>query len=147
MPVHVSVYTIGALAKRTGCSSPTIRYYEEISLLPKAQRRPSGQRVYNQGDFSRLTFIRRCRDLGFSIEQVRDLVELTESPERDCVAGRDLAQARLDDVRLKLEELQALEQNLVEFVETCTRECAGGPGSQCVVLKELTLPQLKNCCG
>ena len=115
MTVHTRVYTIGSLAAATGCNSPTIRFYEEIGLLPKANRRPSGQRVYSQSDFRRLTFIRRCRDFGFPIEQVRELVELTDAPERDCVAARDLAQARLDDVRQKLAELQALEQNLVEF--------------------------------
>ena len=147
MTVHTGVYTIGTLAEVTGCTSPTIRYYEEIGLLPKANRRPSGQRFYDQSDVRRLTFIRRCRDFGFPIEQVHELVKLADSAERDCIAARDLAQARLDDVRLKLTELQALERSLVEFVDTCAKQCAGGPGSQCVVLGELALAQPKRCCG
>jgi hypothetical protein len=67
---------------------------------PKANRRPSRQPFYDQSDVRRLTFIRRCRDFGFPIEQVHELVKLADSAERDCIAARDLAQARLDDVRL-----------------------------------------------
>src|SRR4051812_35809716 len=119
MTVHTRVFTIGSLAQGTGCTSPTIRYYEGIGLLPKATRRPNGQRTYTDEDFRRLTFIRRCRDFGFSIEQVRRLVELTTSPERDCVEARDVAQLHLDEVRGKLEELRALERSLVDFVATC----------------------------
>ena len=85
--------TIGALADQTGCNVPTIRYYEEIGLLPPARRRPGGHRFYSEADLRRLTFIRRCRDFGFPIEQVRALVELTEASDRDCNEARDLAQA------------------------------------------------------
>jgi DNA-binding transcriptional MerR regulator len=62
---------IGALAKRTGTNGPTIRYYEEIGLLPAAERQPGGQRTYGEDDVKRLTFIRRCREFGFSVDQVR----------------------------------------------------------------------------
>src|SRR5262245_40667304 len=104
--------TIGALAAGTGCSVPTIRYYEEIGLLPAASRRTSGHRVYGPADLQRLTFIRRCRDFGFSIEQVRAFVALAGSPARDCRAARDLAQQHLIGVRQKLKELRALERSL-----------------------------------
>src|SRR5262249_7711333 len=108
--------TIGRVAAETGCTVPTIRYYEEIGLLPEANRRMGGHRVYGETDLRRLTFIRRCRDFGFPIEQVREMVALVESPERDCTAARDLAEGHLIGVRRKLRELRALEKSLKAFV-------------------------------
>jgi len=129
--------TIGALALATQCSVPTIRYYEEIGLLPKARRRVGGHRVYDDADLQRLTFIRRCRDFGFSIEQIRELVTLVDTPDRDCTAVRDLAGMRLREVRSKLSELRALERTLKAFVTDCTAQCAGGPTGECVILEDL----------
>lgn len=83
---------IGALADRTGATAPTIRYYEEIGLLRRADRQSGGQRIYGEDDISRLTFIRRCRDFGLSIEQVRALVALAQDPERSCMEARDIAE-------------------------------------------------------
>ncbi len=137
--------TIGALAERIGCTAPTIRYYEAIGLLPQARRRPGGHRFYTEADLQRLIFIRRCRDFGFPIEQVRALVGLMETTEKDCYEARDLAQARLDDVRQKLAELQALERSLASFVESCTTACAGGPASQCVIIEDLGDPAGRAC--
>src|SRR4051794_1362205 len=104
--------TIGNLAAETGCSVPTIRYYEEIGLLPRAGRRAGGHRIYRDADRRRLAFVRRCRDFGFTIEQVREFVTLLGSPQRDCVAARDLTQRHLDAVRGKLKQLRALERDL-----------------------------------
>src|SRR3712207_4811466 len=81
---------IGALAERTGTTTPTIRYYEAIGLLPPAGRQAGGQRRYGDDDVRRLTFVRRCREFGFSVEQVRDLVALVEDPARDCTEARDI---------------------------------------------------------
>jgi len=129
--------TIGKLAEISDSNVPTIRYYEEIGLLPRAQRRASGHRTYTEADLKRMTFIRRCRDFGFSIEQVRRLVTLTETPERDCVEARDLAQAHLNAVRGKLRELRALEKSLAGFVTACDAECAGGPATDCLIIEDL----------
>ncbi len=82
---------IGALAERAGTNAPTIRYYEEIGLLRPADRQAGGQRAYGEEDVRRLAFIRRCRDFGFSIEQVRSLVALVQDRERSCMEARDLA--------------------------------------------------------
>jgi MerR family transcriptional regulator, copper efflux regulator len=139
--------TIGSLAAETGCTVPTIRYYEEIGLLPEASRRAGGHRVYGDADLRRLTFIRRCRDFGFSIGQVREFLALVGSPERDCVAARDLTQLHLDAVRGKLKELRALEHDLKAFVTDCNAQCAGGPAGACVILEDLALPKSKSCCG
>jgi MerR family copper efflux transcriptional regulator len=128
---------IGTLAEKTGCSVPTIRYYEEIGLIPPAQRRPSGHRAYGAEAQELLTFIRSCRDFGFSIDQVRALVSLTHDADRDCIEARDIAQCHLDDVRNKLTELRALERSLARFVTSCTTACAGGPAPRCTILKDL----------
>jgi len=141
--------TIGALAERTGCNVPTIRYYEEIGLIPQARRRPSGHRFYDQAAQELLSFIRRCRDFGFPIEQVRELVSLSSSSERDCAETRDIAQAHLQTVRDKMAELRTLEHSLARFVKSCTDVCAGGPAAQCSIQKDIAapVPAAKGCCG
>jgi DNA-binding transcriptional MerR regulator len=101
---------IGALAERTGTNAPTIRYYEEIGLLRPPDRQPGGQRVYGEEDLKRLTFIRRCRQFGFPIEQVRSLVGLLNDRSRSCMEARDLALEHLAAVRVKLRDLTALEK-------------------------------------
>jgi DNA-binding transcriptional MerR regulator len=129
---------IGELADRTGTNAPTIRFYESIGLLPRAERQRGGQRRYGEDDVRRLTFIRRCREFGFSVEQVRALAALVADPESCCTEARDIAQAHLDDVRRKLAELRALEREIAAFVQRCDVTCAGGPGPACVPLAELT---------
>jgi DNA-binding transcriptional MerR regulator len=131
---------IGALAERAGTNAPTIRYYEEIGLLRPADRQAGGQRTYGAEDVKRLTFIRRCRDFGFSIEQVRSLVALVEDRERSCMEARDLAQEHLVAVRAKLNELRALERGIAEFIASCDASCAGGPGPDCAILEDLAKP-------
>jgi DNA-binding transcriptional MerR regulator len=129
---------IGGLADRSGTNAPTIRYYEEIGLLRPADRQSGGQRTYGDADVKRLTFIRRCRDFGFSIEQVRSLVALVEDRDRSCMDARDLAQAHLTAVRARLTELKALERSIAGFVASCDASCAGGPGPDCVILEDLS---------
>lgn len=132
--------SIGAASKQTGCSVPTIRYYEEVGLLPPAPRTDGNQRHYDEAAIRRLTFIRRCRDFGFSIGQVRELVGLVDQPQRDCVEVRDIAQAHLAAVQEKLRELQALEASLSRFVASCNSACAGGPAVDCTILEDLSTP-------
>ena len=132
---------IGDLAKRTGTNAPTIRYYEEIGLLPRASRGEGGQRSYHAGDVRLLTFIRQCRDFGFSIEQVRALVALMQDRSRDCIEARDVAQAHLVSVRAKLGELRSLETALASFVKSCEAQCCGGPASDCLILQDLAAPK------
>jgi DNA-binding transcriptional MerR regulator len=129
---------IGALAKQTGTNAPTIRYYEEIGLLRSAGRQAGNQRVYSDADVKSLTFIRRCREFGFSIDQVRSLVALVQDPTSPCVNARDLAQEHLVAVREKLAELKALERSIAAFVAGCDTSCAGGTGPNCVILDDLS---------
>lgn len=141
-----SAVTIGELSRRSGCNVPTIRYYEEIGLLPLAARRPGGHRIYGDPDLRRLQFIRRCRDFGFSIEEVRTLLTLSAAVDRNCDEARDVAQRHLDDVRKKLTELQALERSLSAFVENCAALCAGGPARECVLFEDLSGNPPGTCC-
>ena len=129
---------IGALAGRTGTNAPTIRYYEEIGLLRPADRHANGQRSYGEEDVKRLTFIRRCRDFGLSIEQVRALATIVEDRNRSCTDARDLAARHLVAIRAKIVELRALEHGIFNFVLSCNSSCAGGPGPDCVVLNDLS---------
>lgn len=132
--------SIGVLAQQTGSTVPTIRYYEEIGLLPVGPRTEAGRRLYGAPAVKRLTFIRRCRDFGFSIEQVRELVGLVDEPDRPCVEVRDIASGHLAEVRKKLAELQALEHSLSAFVVSCDTACAGGSSVDCAILEDLAHP-------
>jgi len=149
----VNHLSIGTVAKQTGCTVPTIRYYEEIGLLPLADRSDSGQRLYGGAAARRLTFIRRCRDFGFSIEQVRQLVSLVDEPDRPCIEVRDIAAMHLGEVRKKLNALRELEASLAGFVTSCNAACAGGASVDCTILEDLTLPKhkaeipLRKCCS
>ncbi len=131
---------IGELARQTRTNAPTIRYYEEIGLLPAPARRNGGQRTYDESDRRRLTFIRQCREFGFPIEQVRSLVGLTEDGGRSCMEARSIAHAHLDTVREKVADLKGLERNLADFIERCDAVCCGGPGPDCVILKDMAEP-------
>lgn len=137
---RVGEMTIGLLARRAGCSVPTVRYYEDIGLLPRAARRSGGHRVYTDADLRRLTFVRRCRDFGFAIDRVREFIALADRRGQDCTAARDLAARHLADVRDKLRDLRALERNLEQIVDDCTVQCAGGPAGDCVILADLAPP-------
>ena len=143
--------TIGALATRTQCSVPTIRYYEEIGLLPQAARSENGRRYYSDADHRRLLFIKRCRDFGFPIDQVRNLVSLFEDGDRACAEVRDLAQDHLIQVRARIEALQQLEASLAALVQDCDKTCAGGAARDCTIIDDLsTQPAAhggRSCCS
>jgi DNA-binding transcriptional MerR regulator len=128
---------IGTLAQRTGTNVPTVRYYESIGLLPRATRQEGGHRLYGESDVERLTFIRRCREFGFSVEQVRSLVALGRDRSRSCLELRDVAATHLSDVRARIRQLEGLAQSLETFVETCDTMCPGGAGPDCTILEDL----------
>src|SRR5256885_15908480 len=109
---------ISALASLAGTTAPAIRYYEEIGLLPRADRQLGGQRRYGPADVRRVTFIRRCRELDFSLDDVRELLALTEDRHRDCAEARDIAQAHLAGIRRRVRELRSLERTFAGFVRS-----------------------------
>ncbi|MDR9485324.1 MULTISPECIES: MerR family transcriptional regulator [Sediminimonas] len=137
MPANDPLLSIGQAATTCGVPAPTIRYYEEIGLIPPARRSAAGHRHYEPDDIARLTFIRRCRDFGFGIAQVRLLCGLATSPAEDCTAVRDIAADHLSSVRQKLDELRGLEAQLSAFVDSCESVCCGGQSRDCTVLADL----------
>ncbi|RWR30046.1 MerR family transcriptional regulator [Sinirhodobacter populi] len=125
--------TIGKLAQDTGVKVPTIRYYEQIGLLPEPGRSTGNQRLYGQGQLERLRFIRHARDLGFPLEAIRDLLSLSDRPEQPCAAADGIARAQLDAVRARIRRLKALEGELERMVA----QCAHGTIRDCRVIEVL----------
>ena len=116
--------TIGRLAAAAGVNLETVRYYERIELMPPPARTASGHRAYEQAHIRRLAFIRRARELGFSIEQIRALLALAEPSRASCADVREIARTHLDEVRAKLADLARLEgilagDNLSMFRRPC----------------------------
>ena len=124
---------IGELAAATGCHFETIRYYEKVGLLPKPQRTASGYRAYRSDDIARVRFITRGRALGFSLDEIRSLLHLSESPNLACGDVDALARQHLVEVREKLAQLERME---AELVATIAR-CRGGQRATCAVLESL----------
>ena len=112
---------IGELARQTGCNVETIRYYERIGLTPKAERRRS-YRTYALLDVERLRFIRRARELGFTIDAVRALLGISNAELISCGDARSIASRHLDDVRAKISDLQRMERVLASTVAACDRD-------------------------
>jgi len=124
---------IGELSKRTGCHIETIRYYERIGLLCQPTRTEGGFRRYSLAELRRLAFIRRARDLGFTLDQVRALLRLAENRSRSCAVVRDLAAAHLNDVRAKVADLKKMERILHGMV----LQCADGTLPDCPLIETL----------
>jgi DNA-binding transcriptional MerR regulator len=137
---------IGALARLADCSVATIRYYEKIGLMRPAVRRAGGHRMFAETDLRRLAFIRRCRALGFAIEQIEELLALAERRDGDCGAARDIARRQLDKVHRRQRELSLLEHDIKQMVEECSAQCAGGPAQDCTILADLA-PAGRPCCS
>ena len=127
---------IGILAERTATTVPTVRYYEQIGLLRPAIRQDGGQRTYDHEDVRRLTFIRRCREFGFSINEIRALLSLTDDRHASCSEARDLTERHLAALQVKLGELRALEKSIAALVSACDATCVGGPAQDCCIFAE-----------
>lgn len=118
---------IGLAATQSGVSIETIRYYEREGIVPKAKRADNGRRVYDTAAIGRLRFIRRCRDLGFSIPEAKSLLGLSEAAQSDCAAAFELGQVHLAQVQRKIVALQALENGLKEMTANCRVGSASCP--------------------
>ena len=110
---------IGTLARLTGCKVETIRYYEGIGILPEPPRNPGGQRRYRAWHLKRLNFVRRARDLGFTLADVRGLLRLVDEQDHSCEEVRTMALGHLEAVRARLADLEAMEAVLGEMVARC----------------------------
>lgn len=125
--------TIGSLARKTGTKVQTIRYYEQIGLMPEPGRTEGGQRRYGNPELDRLAFIRHARQLGFSLEAIRELLDLSDHPNRPCHEADAIARRQLKQVEQRLARLEALRTELKRMVH----ECSGGQTADCRVLEVL----------
>ena len=130
--------TIGKLGEAAGVKVPTIRYYEQIGLLPEAERSSGNQRLYSRKALERLAFIRHCRALDISLTDIRQLIELMANPLSDGAHVDALVQAQLARVQNRLQSLQALEKQLRALQSRCAANGHGQHVSgECPVLHEL----------
>lgn len=125
--------TIGDLSRRTGVKVPTIRYYEQMGLITPAERSEGNQRRYGRSERERLSFIKHARDLGMTIESIRELIDLSAHPERPCDQADRIATEQLKSVRDRIEKLRRLEHEL----ERISTRCSGDQIRDCYVIRAL----------
>jgi DNA-binding transcriptional MerR regulator len=135
-----STHGIGDVARRSGCTVQTIRYYERIGLVAPPVRTSGNQRVYDDATLARLTFIRHARALGFSLDAIREILGLSANLNRDCAEIDAIAKTHLDAVRQRIGGLKVLEKELARMVDAC----AHGAVSECRVVQVLSDHQM---CG
>ena len=123
----------GALARRSGVNSETIRYYEKISLLPNPDRSAGGHRLYQEKDFQRLSFIRRCREMGFSLDEIRGLLSLVDGQQVSCERVKNIADEHLRDIQTKTSDLKKMERTL----RTLSASCSGDDVPECPIIESL----------
>jgi len=129
--------TIGRLAEAAGAHLETVRYYERIGLMPRPNRTAGGHRSYTEEHVRRLRFIRRARDLGFTLDDIRALLELAEPGRTSCGEVQKIAAVHLQSVRAKLADLARMERLLASTVA----QCDGGSSLRCPVLEFLDTSQ------
>jgi DNA-binding transcriptional MerR regulator len=134
---------IGVAAARSGVKVPTIRYYEQIGLLPKPTRPNNNRRRYDATDLHRLAFIRRARELGFDIEAIRALLTLQDDPDQSCMAADVIARARLEEVEQRIATLIVLKAELQRMIAECSR----GRVADCRVIEVLAHHSNKQVAG
>lgn len=127
------MFTIGELSRRTGVKVPTIRWYEQAGLVDEPGRTQGNQRRYSRGDLERLSFIRHARDLGFDLDSIRELIDLSGHPDKPCAHADAIAESQLAEVREKIARLRRLEAEL----ERMATRCAHGTAAECYVLRSL----------
>ena len=127
---------IGQLSRRTGVNIETIRYYEKIKMLPKPPRTEGGHRVYGPTEERILAFIRRGRELGFTLDEIRALLDLGGPVQAPCADVRDIAAKHLADIRAKIADLRKLEKLLAVTID----RCEGGTAPECPILEIMAPP-------
>jgi MerR family copper efflux transcriptional regulator len=133
-----AIMNIGEASKASGVSTKMIRHYESVGLFPEAARTDSGYRQYSGREVNTLRFIRHSRDLGFSIEQIRELLGLWQNQKRPSRHVKALAQAHIDELDVKLNELQAMKATLVHLVHCCH----GDDRPDCPIIESLSQEQV-----
>lgn len=126
--------TIGRVAEAAGCKVQTVRYYEQIGLLPAPPRSEGNQRLYDAAHVRRLAFVRHARELGFPLEAIRDLLSLADEPSQPCAAADSIARTQLAQVEQRIARLTSLKSELERMIT----QCQGGPVADCRVIEVLS---------
>ena len=129
-----SPLSIGALAKATGTTVEAIRWYERVGVLPAPERTSGNYRAYGAAHLERLSFVRRARDLGFTLDQVRELLQLADGRERPCDAVDRAARQHLEEVERKIADLEALRHELRDLIG----QCRHGTVAECRIIGALS---------
>lgn len=132
---------IGELAKTTHTHVETIRYYEREGLLPETVRTEGNYRIYSPDHATRVSFIRHCRSLDMTLNEIRTLLTFKDAPQGDCAGVNELVDAHIAHVASRIKELKALERQLKELRQTCTES---KETNQCGILAELSVPPRKS---
>ena len=128
------MYAIGQIAKQSGVSVETIRYYEKEGLLEKPERKDSGYRQYNGGAIDRLFFIQQAKELGFSLKEIGELLSIKSDVNTVCSDVKHLAEDKLSDIQSKIKMLRRMEKSLKKLVDACPGKA---PISDCPILDSL----------
>ena len=128
------MFTIGQISRRTGVKVPTIRYYEQMGLISAPERSAGNQRRYSRSELERLGFIRHARNLGLSIEAIRDLIRLSAHPDMPCDDADRIAGEHLKLVRDRISRLKRLEKELARIASSCE----AGTVKDCYVIQALS---------
>lgn len=126
-------YTRGQLAQKTSCNIETIRYYEKEKLLPKPKRSENGYRLYGHDSLKRLNFIRRCRELGFTVIEIKELLSLVDQNNFTCADISTITKSHIINVKKKVTDLQ----NILKALQKMTRQCGSGNSPECPILETL----------
>jgi MerR family copper efflux transcriptional regulator len=129
--------TIGEAARATGVSAKMIRYYESITLIPPGRRSESGYRIYSENDLHALRFVKRARTLGFSLDQIRELLSLWQNKERASADVKHIALGHVDELNQRIAELTEMRDTL----QTLARCCKGNDRPDCPILQSLADPK------
>jgi len=117
-----ALITIGKLSEKTGVNIETVRYYEKIGLIPKPSRSEGGNRLYNMEQAKRLAFIKRCRELGFPLDTVREFLKLVDEKNYTCAEIADISQRHLEDIRAKIRDLKKIESHMKDMLSQCNKD-------------------------
>jgi len=130
----VITYKIGEVARRANVNKETVRYYEKRDLIPKPDRRRSGYRIFTQRHIDQIRFIKRAQELGFTLSEIKELLDLRMDDNTTCSEIKREAQAKYQDVAEKIEDLQRIKETLTDLIDTCSAE---GPVGDCPILEAL----------
>ena len=126
--------TTSQLARKAGVNVETLRYYERRGLIPEPPRRDSGYRQYSQDDVARIQFIKRAKELGFTLQEVQELLDLRVDPDTPCIMVKRRADLKIIDIEAKLQSLKRIKKALNKLAATCSGR---GPVGDCPILEAL----------